>query len=63
MQALFVGTLDGLFKAVRTKQGWEIRSRSLAEMEVNPLAIHPMQRQVIFAGVRGSGLYRSDDMG
>ena len=63
MQALFVGTLDGLFKVVRTKQGWEIRSRNLAEMEVNALAIHPMQRHVIFAGVRGGGLYRSDDMG
>lgn len=63
MQALFVGTLDGLFKVIRTKQGWEIRSRNLAEMEVNALAIHPMQRQVIFAGTRGDGLYRSDDMG
>jgi len=63
MQALFVGTLDGLFKVIRTKQGWEIRSRSLADMEVNALAIHPMQRQVIFAGVRGGGLFRSDDMG
>ena len=63
MQALFVGTLDGLFKVIRTKQGWEIRSRNLAEMAVNALAIHPMQRQVIFAGVRGGGLYRSDDAG
>ena len=63
MQALFVGTLDGLFKVVRTKQGWEIRSRNLAELEVNALAIHPMQRHVIFAGARGGGLYRSDDMG
>ncbi len=63
MQALFVGTLDGLFKVIRTKQGWEIRSRNLAEMEVSALAIHPMQRLVIFAGTRGDGLYRSDDMG
>lgn len=63
MQALFVGTLDGLFKVIRTKQGWEIRSRNLAELEVSALAIHPLQRQVIFAGTRGDGLYRSDDMG
>jgi len=63
MQALFVGTLDGVFKVIRSKQGWEIRLRDLAGLEVNALAIHPAQRHVIYAGVRGGGLYRSDDGG
>ena len=63
MQAIFVGTSDGLFKIIRTKQGWDIRSRNLAEMAVVALAIHPDQRHVILAGTRGDGLYRSDDMG
>lgn len=63
MQALFVGTLDGVFKIIRGKQGWEIRSRNLAGLEVNALAIHPARRHVVYAGVRGGGLYRSDDGG
>ena len=63
MQALFVGTLDGVFKVIRSKQGWEIRLRDLAGLEVNALAIHPAQRHVIYAGVRGGGLYRSEDGG
>lgn len=63
MQALFVGTLDGVYKISRGKQGWEIRLRDLAGIEVNALAIHPANRQVVFAGTRGDGLYRSDDFG
>jgi photosystem II stability/assembly factor-like uncharacterized protein len=63
MQALFVGTLDGVFKVTRGKQGWEIRSRNLAGLEVNALAVHPERREMIYAGVRGGGLYRSDDSG
>lgn len=63
MQALFVGTLDGVFKVSRGKQGWEIRSRNLAGLEVNALAVHPERREMIYAGVRGGGLYRSNDSG
>src|SRR5262245_43261431 len=63
MQALFVGTLDGIFKVSRGKQGWEIRSRDLAGLEVNVLALHPEQRGIVYAGVRGGGLYRSDAFG
>ena len=63
MQAVFVGTLDGVFKVIRGKQGWEVRSRNLAGLEVNALAIDPAQRHVIYAGVRGGGLYRSEDSG
>jgi len=55
MQALFVGTLDGVFKIFRGKQGWEIRSRNLAGLEVDALAIHPAQRHVVYAGVRDGG--------
>lgn len=32
-------------------------------MEVNVLAVHPDKREVLYAGVRGGGLFRTDDAG
>jgi hypothetical protein len=52
-----------VYKISRGKQGWEIRLRDLAGLEINALAIHPATRHVIYAGARGGGLYRSDDGG
>jgi photosystem II stability/assembly factor-like uncharacterized protein len=64
MEAIFVGTLDGVFKVTRTPgNGWHVASKDLAGMEVNVLAIRPDRREVVYAGIRGGGLFRSDDAG
>jgi photosystem II stability/assembly factor-like uncharacterized protein len=62
MKNIFVGTLDGIFKIVRNG-GWKIASKELAGAEVNCLAVRADRREVLYAGVRGGGLYRSDDAG
>jgi photosystem II stability/assembly factor-like uncharacterized protein len=64
MDAIFVGTLDGVFKITRSPGShWQIRSRDLAGMEVNVLAVRPDRREVAYAGFRGGGLFRTDDAG
>jgi photosystem II stability/assembly factor-like uncharacterized protein len=64
MEALFVGTLDGIFRVAQSScGGWEVASKSLPGMEVNVLAVHPDKREVVYAGIRGGGLFRSDDAG
>lgn len=64
MEALFVGTLDGVFKVTKSPSGaWSIPSQELSGMEVNALAGHPSRRETIYAGVRGGGLHRTDDAG
>ncbi|MGH7770243.1 MAG: WD40/YVTN/BNR-like repeat-containing protein, partial [Candidatus Binatia bacterium] len=62
MKNIFVGTLDGIFKVVRNG-GWKIESKELAGAEVSCLGVRPDRREVLYAGVRGGGLYRSDDAG
>jgi photosystem II stability/assembly factor-like uncharacterized protein len=62
MKNIFVGTLDGIFKVVGNG-GWKIASKELAGAEVNCLAVRPDRHDVLYAGVRGGGLYRSDDAG
>ena len=59
MEAIFVGTLDGVFKVLRSERGWQVTSRELLGKEVNVLAIHPERREIIYAGIRSSGLPRS----
>lgn len=64
MEAIFVGTLDGVFKVVRTASGgWNIVSQELGGMEANVLASHPRRREIVYAGIRGGGLHRTDDHG
>jgi Sortilin, neurotensin receptor 3, len=63
MEALFVGTLDGLFKVVPTKDAWKVAAKDLSGAEVNCLVVRPDRRNVLYAGVRGGGLYRSEDNG
>ena len=63
MEAIFVGTLDGIFKVLAGNGGWQIASKELAGMEVNVVAQHPRRREIVFAGIRGGGLFRSDDAG
>ncbi len=63
MEAIFVGTLDGVFKVLRSDRGWQVTSRELLGKEVNVLAIHPERREIIYAGIRGGGLFRTDDAG
>ncbi len=64
MEAIFVGTLDGVFKVTRITSGdWKIVSQELAGMEANVLASHPRRREIVYAGIRGGGLYRTDDAG
>jgi photosystem II stability/assembly factor-like uncharacterized protein len=64
MEAIFVGTLDGVFKVTRTPgNGWQVASKDLPGMEVNVLAIRPDRREIVYAGIRGGGLFRSEDAG
>lgn len=63
MEAIFIGTLDGVFKVARPNGGWKIQARGLAGAEVNCLGIRTDLRQIVYAGVRGGGLYRSSDGG
>jgi photosystem II stability/assembly factor-like uncharacterized protein len=64
MEAIFVATLDGVFKVSRSSRSdWEVVSKNLLGMEVNVLAMHPNRREIVYAGIRGGGLYRTDDAG
>jgi photosystem II stability/assembly factor-like uncharacterized protein len=63
MEKIFVGTLDGLFKVIRSNGAWKIEGKDLPGAEVNCLGVRPDRREVLYAGVRGGGLYRSDDDG
>jgi photosystem II stability/assembly factor-like uncharacterized protein len=63
MEAILVGTLDGIFKVLGANGGWQIASKALAGMEVNVVAVHPRRREIVYAGIRGGGLFRSDDAG
>jgi hypothetical protein len=64
MEAIFVGTLDGVFKVAKSSTGaWSLTSQELRGMEVNALALHPTRRETLYAGVRGGGLFRTDDSG
>jgi hypothetical protein len=57
MKAIFVGTLDGIFKVVRSNGDWKLEKKDLSGAEVNAVAIHPDRREIIYAGIRGGGLY------
>lgn len=63
MDVIFVGTLDGVFKVARSNGDWRVASKDLPGMEVNVLAIRPDRREIIYMGIRGGGLFRSDDAG
>ena len=63
MEKIFVGTLDGLFKVIRSNGAWKIEGKDLPGAEVNCLGVRPDRREVLYAGVRGGGLFRSDDDG
>jgi hypothetical protein len=58
MEAIFIGTLDGIYKIVPAGGRWKIAGQDLAGAEVNCLAISPDRRNVIYAGLRGG---RRDD--
>jgi photosystem II stability/assembly factor-like uncharacterized protein len=63
MEALMVGTLDGVFRVTRSNAGWQVASQSLKGMEANAVAVHPSRRAIVYAGIRGGGVYRTDDAG
>ena len=64
MEAIFVGTLDGVFKVTSSSNaGWQVASKELPGMEVNVVAVHPRRREIAYAGIRGGGLFRTDDAG
>ena len=63
MEAILVGTLDGIFRVLDANCRWQIASKELSGMEVNVVAVHPHRREIVYAGIRGGGLFRSDDAG
>jgi photosystem II stability/assembly factor-like uncharacterized protein len=53
-----------VFKVARTAGGvWNTISQELRGMEVNVLASHPRRRETIYAGIRGGGLFCTDNAG
>jgi hypothetical protein len=55
MEAIFVGTLDGVFKVTRTSgTWWQLAVNDLKRLEVNELAVRPDKRELIYAGNRGA---------
>ena len=63
MKSLLVGTLDGVFKVVKSGSTWKIASQTLRGMEVNALVKRPDKSGTFYGGVRGGGVYRTDDAG
>jgi hypothetical protein len=59
MEAIFIGTLDGIYKIAPAGGGWKIAGQDLAGAEVNCLVISPGRRNVVYAGLPGG---RRDDI-
>ena len=61
---LCLGTDEGVV-AVKGSHGtsWEIESRALQDWSVSEVAVDPAAPEVIYAGTRGDGVWRSDDRG
>lgn len=63
MEAIMVGTLDGIFKVTRSNGSWQVVSQNLNGMEANALTVHPGKREIVYSGMRGGGVFRTDDAG
>jgi len=63
MEAIFVATLDGVYKVVPFNGEWKIVAKDLVGAEVNCLVVRPDRHNMIYAGVRGGGCYRTEDAG
>lgn len=63
-RALLVATLDGVVALARAAPGapWQVARRTLPGIHISALLLEP-RRGLLFAGVHGEGLYRSQDGG
>lgn len=52
----------GLARAVEAGGSWQVET-VLADKDVRALAVHPLNREVVYAGTQGTGLWRSMDAG
>ncbi|MCZ7571023.1 MAG: hypothetical protein M5U01_20950 [Ardenticatenaceae bacterium] len=53
----------GLSRAERAANGWWTLERVLADHDVRCLAADPLNRQVVYAGTEGRGVWCSHDRG
>ena len=61
---MYIGTDEGVLTATSPDgRGWQIVEHGLKRWEVSELAISPRGPNLIFAGTRGDGVWRSDDFG
>lgn len=63
-QIMYVGTESGVRVLTRADEGpWEIGAPSLAGFSVEAIEVAPAAPEVVFAGTRGDGVWRSADAG
>lgn len=60
---LYVGTDAGAVTVRGEKGAWEIQQQALNAWEVCEMAANPERPNVVFAGTRGDGVWRSEDAG
>ncbi len=53
----------GVYKSVNGGRTWDLRNRGLPGASVNCLLVDPIDPQVVYAGLRGIGVFKSDDGG
>lgn len=63
MNAIFVGTLDGILRLERDNGGWAARAHGLRGTEVTGISIRPDRRDTAYVATRNDGLYRTTDGG
>ena len=59
---LYAATGDGVARLDESQDGWRVTAR-LAGTGAQCLAVDPARAEVVYAGARGSGVWRSDDGG
>jgi photosystem II stability/assembly factor-like uncharacterized protein len=60
---LYLANLDGVYLSADGGGTWERRSRGLPPVPVLAVVVAPSAPNVVYAGVNGAGLFRSDDRG
>lgn len=60
---LYIGTDEGILTLKSSDGAWEVANRALQDWSVSEVAVDPATPNVVFAGTRGDGVWRSDDAG
>jgi photosystem II stability/assembly factor-like uncharacterized protein len=60
---LFIGTDGGIYKSVDGGQSWQLRNQGMGTMSISKLITSGRNKDILFAGTVGGGLYRSNNDG